>query len=209
MRHWFTQISQLPLVAILRGVRPEEAAEVGEALVATGLPCIEVPLNSPHPLESIARLAERLKGRALIGAGTVLTPAQVDAVAQTGGRIIISPNMNAAVIQRTKALGLISLPGIATPSEAFAAIEAGADGLKLFPAEMHRPAVLKAMKAVLPPDVPILPVGGIGADNLAAWRMAGADGAGIGSQLYQPGIGLAELDDRARALIAAWRSAPD
>jgi 2-dehydro-3-deoxyphosphogalactonate aldolase len=205
MSDWFHQIAYLPLVAILRGLTPEEAPEVGATLVDAGFPCIEVPLNSPQPLESIARLA-RMGSRALIGAGTVLTPSQVDDVARAGGKIIVSPNMNPDVIGRTKELGLISLPGIATPTEAFTAIAAGADGLKLFPAEMHSPAVLKAMKAVLPRDIPVFVVGGIGPDNLASWRQAGADGFGIGSSLYKPGISTGDLLTNAKALTAGWRA---
>lgn len=206
MSHWFDQIAPMPLVAILRGLAPEDAPGVGQSLERRGLLCIEVPLNSPRPLESIAALAAHTRGGVLIGAGTVLTPAQVEDVAQAGGRIIVSPNMDPNVIRRTKALGLISLPGIATPTDAFAALDAGADGLKLFPAEMHSPAVLKAMKAVLPPDIPVFAVGGIGPDNLSAWRRAGADGFGIGSSLFTPGIALAELDQRAMSLTEAWRA---
>ncbi|MBN8817570.1 MAG: 2-dehydro-3-deoxy-6-phosphogalactonate aldolase [Sphingomonas sp.] len=206
MSHWFDQIAPMPLVAILRGLAPEDAPAVGQTLERAGLLCIEVPLNSPRPLDSIAALAANTQASVLIGAGTVLTPAQVEDVAQAGGRIIVSPNMNPSVIRRTKALGLISLPGIATPTEAFAALDAGADGLKLFPAEMHSPAVLKAMKAVLPPDIPVFAVGGIGPDNLCAWRRAGADGFGIGSSLFSPGIALAELDQRAMSLTEAWRA---
>ncbi|WP_264577520.1 MULTISPECIES: 2-dehydro-3-deoxy-6-phosphogalactonate aldolase [unclassified Sphingobium] len=195
----------MPLVAILRGLTPEEAPAIGAALIEAGLRCIEVPLNSPRPLESIAALA-RLPGGALIGAGTVLSVDAVDQVAQAGGRVIVSPNMNPQVIRRTKALGLLSMPGIATPSEAFAAIDAGADALKLFPAEMHSPAVLKAMKAVLPADIPVLVVGGIGPDNMAAWRCAGAAGFGIGSSIYQPGLDAAQVRQRADAMVAAWRA---
>ncbi|WP_264585996.1 2-dehydro-3-deoxy-6-phosphogalactonate aldolase [Sphingobium sp. B7D2B] len=195
----------MPLVAILRGLTPEEAPAIGAALIEAGLRCIEVPLNSPRPLESIAALA-RLPGGALIGAGTVLSVDAVDQVAQAGGRVIVSPNMDPPVIRRTKALGLLSMPGIATPSEAFAAIDAGADALKLFPAEMHSPAVLKAMKAVLPADIPVLVVGGIGPDNMAAWRSAGAAGFGIGSSIYQPGLDAAQVRQRADAMVAAWRA---
>ena len=205
MSERFQQIAAMPLVAILRGLVPEDAAQIGQTIIDGGLRCIEVPLNSPRPLESIAILAE-LGGDRLIGAGTVLTPAQVDEVAQAGGRIIVSPNMNAEVIKRTKALGLLSLPGIATPSEAFAAIEAGADGLKLFPAEMHSPATLKAMKAVIPPEIPIFVVGGVSADTLAPWLKAGANGFGIGSSLFRSGIGIDELSERTREFTGAWRA---
>ncbi|MCW2350901.1 2-dehydro-3-deoxyphosphogalactonate aldolase [Sphingobium sp. B11D3D] len=205
MTQWFDQIADMPLVAILRGLTPEEAPAVGAALIEAGLRCIEVPLNSPRPLESIAALAS-LPGGALIGAGTVLRVDAVDQVAQAGGRIIVSPNMDPPVIRRTKALGLLSMPGIATPSEAFAAIDAGADALKLFPAEMHSPAVLKAMKAVLPADIPVLVVGGIGPDNMAAWRSAGAAGFGIGSSIYQPGLDAAQVRQRADAMVTAWRA---
>ncbi|MCW2365883.1 2-dehydro-3-deoxyphosphogalactonate aldolase [Sphingobium sp. B7D2B] len=205
MTQWFDQIADMPLVAILRGLTPEEAPAIGAALIEAGLRCIEVPLNSPRPLESIAALA-RLPGGALIGAGTVLSVDAVDQVAQAGGRVIVSPNMDPPVIRRTKALGLLSMPGIATPSEAFAAIDAGADALKLFPAEMHSPAVLKAMKAVLPADIPVLVVGGIGPDNMAAWRSAGAAGFGIGSSIYQPGLDAAQVRQRADAMVAAWRA---
>ncbi|WP_181561365.1 MULTISPECIES: 2-dehydro-3-deoxy-6-phosphogalactonate aldolase [Sphingobium] len=195
----------MPLVAILRGLTPEEAPAIGAALIEAGLRCIEVPLNSPRPLESIAALA-RLPGGALIGAGTVLSVDAVDQVAQAGGRVIVSPNMDPPVIHRTKALGMLSMPGIATPSEAFAAIDAGADALKLFPAEMHSPAVLKAMKAVLPADIPVLVVGGIGPDNMAAWHSAGAAGFGIGSSIYQPGLDAAQVRQRADAMVTAWRA---
>ncbi|MCW2411619.1 2-dehydro-3-deoxyphosphogalactonate aldolase [Sphingobium sp. B8D3D] len=205
MTQWFDQIADMPLVAILRGLTPEEAPAIGAALIEAGLRCIEVPLNSPRPLESIAALA-RLPGGALIGAGTVLSVDAVVQVAQAGGRVIVSPNMNPQVIRRTKALGLLSMPGIATPSEAFAAIDAGADALKLFPAEMHSPAVLKAMKAVLPADIPVLVVGGIGPDNMAAWRSAGAAGFGIGSSIYQPGLDAAQVRQRADAMVTAWRA---
>ncbi|MCW2362318.1 2-dehydro-3-deoxyphosphogalactonate aldolase [Sphingobium xanthum] len=205
MKPWFDQIADMPLVAILRGLTPEEAPAIGAALIEAGLRCIEVPLNSPRPLESIAALA-RLPGGALIGAGTVLSVDAVDQVAQAGGRVIVSPNMDPPVIHRTKALGMLSMPGIATPSEAFAAIDAGADALKLFPAEMHSPAVLKAMKAVLPADIPVLVVGGIGPDNMAAWHSAGAAGFGIGSSIYQPGLDAAQVRQRADAMVTAWRA---
>jgi 2-dehydro-3-deoxyphosphogalactonate aldolase len=192
-----------PLVAILRGLRPDEAEDVGEALVAAGFTLIEVPLNSPDPLESIARLARRMAGRAVIGAGTVLREADVAAVRGAGGTMIISPNANPAVIAASAAAGLVSLPGIVTPSEAFAALDAGATALKLFPAEGSSPAVLKAMRAVLPKAVRVLPVGGIGTGNIAPWLDAGAAGFGLGSALYAPGLSAAEVGERARAFVAA------
>ena len=194
---------QCPLVAILRGVQPDEVVAIGEALVETGFRLIEVPLNSPDPLESIARLAAALRGRAVIGAGTVLRETDVAAVQARGGTMIISPNTNTQVIAATAAAGLISLPGIATPSEAFAALAAGATALKLFPAEGSSPAVLKALRAVLPAEVRVLPVGGITPDNLAPWLQVGAAGFGLGSALYAPGLAPADVAERARKFIAA------
>lgn len=195
--------ARCPLIAILRGLTPDEAVPVGEALIAAGFTLIEVPLNSPDPLESIARLAAAAQGRAMIGAGTVLSEADVGAVADAGGTLIISPNMNPAVIAATAARGLVSLPGIATPSEAFAAIAAGATALKLFPAEAASPAVLKAMRAVLPRDMRVLPVGGIAPDNLSPWHAAGAAGFGLGAALYRPGMSAADVGVRAAAFVAA------
>jgi 2-dehydro-3-deoxyphosphogalactonate aldolase len=192
-----------PLVAILRGLTPDEAEDVGEALVDAGFTLIEVPLNSPDPLESIARLARGLAGRAVIGAGTVLRVADVAAVRAAGGTMIISPNANVAVIAASAAAGLVSLPGVVTPTEAFAALEAGATALKLFPAEDSSPTVLKAMRAVLPKTVRVLPVGGIGPDNMGPWRDAGAAGFGLGSALYKPGLSAAAVGENARAFIAA------
>jgi len=192
-----------PLVAILRGLTPDEAEDVGEALVEAGFTLIEVPLNSPDPLESIARLAKRMAGRAVIGAGTVLRGVDVAAVRAAGGTMIISPNANPAVIAASAAAGLVSLPGIATPTEAFAALEAGATALKLFPAEAANPTVLKAMRAVLPKTVRVLPVGGIAPDNIGPWLDAGAAGFGLGSALYKPGLTAAEVGANARAFIAA------
>lgn len=192
-----------PLIAILRGVRPDEVEEIGEALVDAGFTLIEVPLNSPDPLDSIARLAKRLAGRAVIGAGTVLTPEDVERVRDAGGTMIISPNMNPRVIERTAAAGLVSLPGIATPSEAFAALEAGATALKLFPAEAASPAVLKAMRAVLPKSVRVLPVGGITPEGMAPWCDAGAAGFGLGSALYKAGMSADQTSRNARAFVEA------
>lgn len=196
-----------PLVAILRSVTPAEVVQVGEALFDAGFRLIEVPLNSPDPLDSIARLAKTFAGRAVIGAGTVLRVADVAAVAAAGGTMIVSPNTNVEVIAATRQGGLVSLPGIATPSEAFAAIDAGATALKLFPAEGANPAVLKAIRAVLPAGVRVLPVGGIAPDNMAPWLKAGAAGFGIGSALYSPGVRPDEIAVRARTFIAAWQKA--
>ena len=197
-------LEPLPLVAILRGLAPDEAAATGRAIVAAGFRVLEVPLNSPQPLDSIARLAEALGADVLLGAGTVMTPAQVDAVANAGGRLIVMPHADTAVIRAAKAAGLLCMPGVATPTEAFAALAAGADGLKLFPAEQFSPAVLKAWRAVLPRTVPVLPVGGIAPDTMAPWIAAGAAGFGIGSALYAPGRSLDDTTQRARAFAQAW-----
>lgn len=198
-----TAFAVCPLVAILRGVRPDEIDAIGDGLVDAGFTLIEVPLNSPDPLDSIARLTKRLNGRAVVGAGTVLQVSQVAEVRAAGGRIIVSPNANPAVIAAAASAGLASLPGIATPTEAFAALDAGATALKLFPAEAASPAVLKAMRAVLPRDVRMLPVGGIAPDTMAPWLAAGADGFGLGSALYTVGRGADDVAARARDFIAA------
>lgn len=196
-------LETLPLIAILRGLRPDEAIEIGEALFAAGFRCLEVPLNSPSPLESIARLAARFGDEMLVGAGTVLTPAAVDDVKSAGGTLIISPNANPAVIAHTKTQGLVSLPGVFTPTEAFAALEAGADGLKLFPAEVAGVAGLKAMLAVLPRTTQVYAVGGIDPASIRAWRVAGATGFGIGSALYHPGASATEVEHAGRLFISA------
>ncbi len=206
MTTWTSVLETLPLVAILRGLKPDEAVEVGAALVAAGFRCLEVPLNSPQPLDSIRRLRDALGDRAIVGAGTVLSPRAVQEVADAGGQIIISPNSNPDVIAATKAAGLISFPAFFTPTEAFAAIDAGADALKLFPAETAGPATLKAIKAVLPPAVPVFPVGGVDPRNLAAWRAAGANGFGLGSALYKPGQTAAQVGAAAEAFVAAWKA---
>jgi 2-dehydro-3-deoxyphosphogalactonate aldolase len=202
-------VRRCPLIAILRGVTPDEVVAIGEALVAAGFGLIEVPLNSPQPLDSIARLAGALAGRAIIGAGTVLRAAEVAAVEAAGGVMIVSPNTNVGVIAAAAGAGLISLPGVATPSEAFDALDAGATALKLFPAEGSSPAELKAMRAVLPRDVRVLPVGGITPENLAPWLKAGAAGFGLGSALYTPGSTPDAVAARARSFIAALDAAWD
>jgi 2-dehydro-3-deoxyphosphogalactonate aldolase len=192
-----------PLVAIIRGVEPEQAEAIGQALFDAGIRIIEVPLNSPRPFESIRLLAAKFQDRALIGAGTVLRPEQVAEVAAAGGRIVVSPSTCARTIEATVAAGLVSSPGYFTPSEAFAALAAGAHLLKLFPAEAASPAVVKAQRAVLPPDVPLVIVGGINPAAMAAYRAAGADGFGLGSALYRPGQAPAEVAAQARAFVAA------
>lgn len=193
----------LPLVAILRGIEPGEAQAIGQVLHGDGWRLIEVPLNSPRPLDSIATLAKAFPD-ALVGAGTVTAAADVDAVHAAGGRMIVAPNFDAAVVARAIALGMVALPGIFTPTEAFAALAAGATGLKLFPAEMASPAALKAMRAVIPVTVPMLPVGGIDAGNMGPWRDAGASGFGIGSSLFKPGRSVEEVARRAAAFTGAW-----
>lgn len=192
-----------PLVAIIRGVEPEEAEAIGQAIYNSGIRIIEVPLNSPRPLESIRRLAAKFADRALIGAGTVLRPEQVAEVAEAGGRIVVSPSTDAATIEATVAAGLVSCPGYFTPSEAFAALRAGAHLLKLFPAEAAPPAMVKAQRAVLPADIPLLIVGGVSPDKMAAYRDAGADGFGLGSGLYRPGQRPAEVAAQAAAFVRA------
>lgn len=198
-----TALKQCPVVAILRGVTPHEIDAIGDALVEAGITIIEVPLNSPDPFDSIARLAKRHGERALVGAGTVLAPSEVTRVADAGGRLVVAPNFDADVVCTTKAAGLVSLPGVMTPSEGFAALKAGADGLKLFPAEMLPPAIVKAWRAVFPPDCLMLAVGGVSVDNVKVYAEAGASGFGIGSALYKPGRSAAEIGRQARALVAA------
>jgi 2-dehydro-3-deoxyphosphogalactonate aldolase len=198
--------AKCPLIAILRGVKPEEVEDIGEALVAAGFTILEVPLNSPDPFDSIARVARRLEGRAVVGAGTVLRVQDVEAVGKAGGTLIIAPNANVRVIAAAAERGYVALPGIATPTEAFAALEAGAAALKLFPAEAASPGVLKAMRAVLPKDVRVLPVGGIVPGILAEWRKAGAAGFGLGSALYAPGMTAADVGARAAGFVAALKT---
>lgn len=197
----------LPLVAILRGIRPEEVLDVAAAAHEAGIGAIEVPLNSPSPLESVARLAGKFGERCLCGAGTVLHPAEVDAVHAAGGRLIVTPNTVPAVIERAVALGLTVMPGFATATEAFTALGAGAGMLKLFPAASYGPAHLRALRDVLPAAVAVFAVGGVGAANLAPWRLAGCAGLGVGGDLYRAGYPAGEVHRRALALVAAWRAA--
>lgn len=199
-----TWLEPLPLIAILRGLTPREAVAIGEAIADAGFRMLEVPLNSPDPLESIRLLQERLGERCLIGAGTVMTPAQVDDVAAAGGGLIVMPHADTAVIAAAKRAGMICTPGVATPTEAFAALAAGADALKIFPAEQVSPAVVKAWRAVLPRDLALLPVGGVTPDNMTPYVDAGANGFGIGSALYAPGRDAAEVGRRAQAFAHAW-----
>lgn len=196
----------LPLVAILRGLTPAEAPAVGDAIVDAGFRLLEVPLNSPRPLESIALLRQRFP-QALVGAGTVLNAQQVREVHAAGGELIVAPNFNAEVIAEAARLGLVSLPGVMTPTEAFGALAAGATGLKLFPAELASPAVVKALLAVLPKGTPLMPVGGITPDNMEAWRAAGSAGFGIGSALYKPGKSPAAVREDALRFAAAFQRA--
>ena len=198
-RHYF---ETLPLVAIIRGVTPGEAEAIGAAIFAAGIRIIEVPLNSPDPFDSIARLAQSLGDRALIGAGTVLDPDQVAEVAAAGGRLIVSPNSNPDVIRATVAAGLVSSPGYFTPTEAFTAIAAGAQVLKLFPAEASTPAIVKAHTAVLPKDVPVVVVGGVQPATMPAWIAAGADGFGLVSGLFKPGQSAEATAAKARDYVA-------
>nr|AGI04211.1 2-dehydro-3-deoxyphosphogalactonate aldolase [alpha proteobacterium U95] len=196
-----------PIIAILRGLTPSNAEKVGRLLIETGIDRIEVPLNSPDPLESIGILVEAFGDRALIGAGTVLTPEQVEAVRDVGGKLIVSPNADPDVIRRSRELGLQSWPGIFTPTEAFSALKAGATGLKLFPGSMAGPAGLSALRAILPAGTQVFAVGGAGTDNFDEWIAASADGFGIGSALFKPDMEIAEISERAIRIVAAYDEA--
>lgn len=200
-----TDIS-LPLVAILRGLAPQDAGAVGQALFGAGFRLLEVPLNRPGAIEAMRILLAMAPDDAIVGGGTMLSVADVDAVADAGGRMFVAPNCNPAVIAHAAARGLLCMPGVATPTEAFAALEAGAQVLKLFPAESIGPAGLKAIKSVLPEGTPLWPVGGVTPAQIADWKAAGAGGAGIGSQLYAPGTAPDEVARRAAAFVAAWRA---
>jgi 2-dehydro-3-deoxyphosphogalactonate aldolase len=196
-----------PIIAILRGLQPAEAVNVGHALIESGIDKIEVPLNSPDPLNSIESLASSFGDQALIGAGTVLTPEQVEAVSQVGGKLIVSPNYDAEVIVRSVALNMQSWPGVYTPTEAFAALKAGATGLKLFPGVTAGPSGLAALRPVLPSGTLVYAVGGAGPENFAEWIKAGADGFGIGSALFKPGMSVAEIAGQAKRIVAAYDEA--
>lgn len=204
----WSKIADLPLVAILRGLKPEDAEATGAELIAAGFRAIEVPLNSPDPFTSITRLVARFGDQAVIGAGTVLTVEQVARLAETGATLMVSPNSDPAVIRAAKAAGLYALPGFFTATEAFAALRAGADGLKLFPAETTTPAHVKALKAVLPPDAPLFAVGGVTPDTMPPWLAAGAQGFGLGSALFKPGMTPAAVGEAARAFATAWADLP-
>ncbi|RYG89453.1 2-dehydro-3-deoxy-6-phosphogalactonate aldolase [Loktanella sp. IMCC34160] len=199
-----TALGENPLIAILRGLEPDNALPVSDTLFEAGFRIIEVPLNSPDPIESIAKIAGRHGTKAIVGAGTVLTVAQVDAVADAGGRIIVSPNMNPNVGRAAIARGLYWCPGVMTPSEAFAALDLGASVLKFFPAEMVPPSAVAAMRAVLPKDAIVAAVGGITPETMASYRAAGTDGFGLGSALFKPSYALEDIAMRAQAFTKAW-----
>jgi 2-dehydro-3-deoxyphosphogalactonate aldolase len=202
-------LTESPLVAILRGVTRDTVLAIGQALFDAGFRAIEVPLNSPDPFDSIAILARHFGNTCLVGAGTVLTPEAVEKVAAAGGRLIVTPNTDPAVITRAVELGLLPMPGFATATEAFAAIKAGARHLKLFPAATYGHGHIKALSAVMPADVKLYAVGGVGADNLSVWRAAGVAGIGVGSEIFKPGFTAEQVGGKAQQIISAWRAADD
>jgi 2-dehydro-3-deoxyphosphogalactonate aldolase len=206
MRHY---VKRLPLIAILRGITPEEAGPVARTLATAGFAIIEVPLNSPHPLDSIRLLRAELGDTCLVGGGTITTPSQVEEISRVGGRLIVMPHSDLVTVRAAKAAGLVCVPGVATPTEGFAALENGADALKLFPAEQLGPPVIRAWRAVFPPETLFIPVGGITPDNLASYWSAGANGFGLGSALYKPGMRVEDVSSRARAFIDAWQAAAE
>jgi 2-dehydro-3-deoxyphosphogalactonate aldolase len=200
-------LNKLPLIPILRGITPDEVRPIARALATAGFAIIEVPLNSPRPLDSVRLLGVELGDTCLVGGGTITAPAQVDDIRRAGGRLIVMPHSDPVIVRAAKAAGLVCIPGVATPTEGFAALENGADALKLFPAEELRPPVIRAWRAVFPPETLFIPVGGITPENLASYWEAGADGFGLGSALYKPGMRVEDVSSRARAFIDAWHAA--
>lgn len=205
---WQAALDHLPLVAILRGLTPDEAVPIGQALAAAGFRLIEVPLNSPQPFVSIARLRQALPSEVLVGAGTVRRADELQVLASTGAELAVSPHADLTLVRMACALGLVSVPGVLTPTEALAALDAGAHALKLFPAELMPPVGVQALRAVLPPTTPLLPVGSVTPERMAVYRQVGAAGFGLGSALYAPGRSVAEVTERAAAFVAAWRKPP-
>ena len=199
------KLAPTPLIAILRGVTPDEADSVAAVVVEAGFGAIEIPLNSPDPLVSIEIVARLFGDKVLVGAGTVLEPHQVDEIADAGAKLVVAPNADHPVIERAVKLGLVALPGVATPTEAFAALKAGASGLKLFPGEAIPPEVVRAWRAVLPQEVPLYPVGGVTPERIGPYRRAGASGFGVGSALYKPGAAVDEVARAAQAFVRAWK----
>ena len=203
---WKRVLAEMPLIVILRGILPEEAADIAAALTAAEILCVEVPLNSPDAPASIANIRKAQGDKLMVGAGTVLTTQELPVIVDAGAQFVVSPNTNPAVIAATKRFGLMSLPGFVTPSEAFAAIDAGADALKLFPTDSARPAALRALKEVLPKRVPVFPVGGVSVETMDGYLRAGAAGFGIGSAIYRPAMDAAIVRENATRFVEAWRA---